>query len=294
MEALHAGLSESQVDRRVARGDWEAILRGVYRLRGYPSSWRQLLMAAVLWGGDGAVVSHIAAAVLWRLDGFGDAGVEISLERKTKAPAPWLTIHTAKALPNCDVTAVDGIPVTTVSRTLIDVAANCDVSALESALECGLRRRLTTVARLNWRLRELRRHKGVGVLRRLVAERDPALAPTASDFESRLHQLLKPIDLPPLIRQYQVYDGRRFVGRPDFAWPHLMIAIEADSYGFHGGRALWEATIRRRNALVRLGWIVIPVTWDALTKRPDEVLATIRAAYYDRINDPRFPVAAAR
>src|SRR5947208_8104389 len=64
------GASRSLIGRRVSSGRWEPLPSGVFRIVGAPPSWRQSLMAACLLWGDGAGVSHRAAAVLWRVPGF--------------------------------------------------------------------------------------------------------------------------------------------------------------------------------------------------------------------------------
>jgi hypothetical protein len=82
--------------------------------------------------------------------------------------------------------------------------------------------------------------------------------------------------MPPE-RQYEIFDDRGdFVARVDFAYPDLMIAIECDGKKHHFGARDWERDIERRSKLAALGWKVIHISWDMLTKRPDELLALLR------------------
>jgi very-short-patch-repair endonuclease len=64
-----------------------------------------------------------------------------------------------------------------------------------------------------------------------------------------------------------------------FAYPQARLAIETDGYGYHSGRRRWQHDLARRNAITLLGWRVIHVTWDDLVRRPDAVIATVRAAF---------------
>src|SRR6266851_686122 len=76
-QAHGTGMSKRAIGRRLGAGRWRQVLPGVYRLAGTPTSWEQSLKAATLWGGDGCVVSHRAAAALHGLAGFARQGVEV-------------------------------------------------------------------------------------------------------------------------------------------------------------------------------------------------------------------------
>lgn len=113
------GMSASGVGTWVARGRLHRIHRGVYAV-GHPGvSWRGRLMAAVLACGEGAVVSHRSAAALWGIRPSARAAVDVSVPGRTGRSRPGIDIHRC-ALPTGDVTTVDGIPCTTVARTLLD------------------------------------------------------------------------------------------------------------------------------------------------------------------------------
>ena len=71
---------------------WSRLYPAVYRVAGVPETWRQALMAACLAWGDGAVVSHIAAAALWGLVGFEPGRVELSVPRMQRRARGHLEI----------------------------------------------------------------------------------------------------------------------------------------------------------------------------------------------------------
>jgi very-short-patch-repair endonuclease len=89
----------------------------------------------------------------------------------------------------------------------------------------------------------------------------------------------------PAIREFTVWDGGEFIARVDFCWPEARLIVEADGFRWHGGRRAWQRDRERRNRLTTMGWSVIQVTWDDLTRRPDALIDTIRS-----LLQPRLPI----
>ncbi len=172
---------------------------------------------------------------------------------------------------------------TSPSRTLVDLGAVVGEATLELALEDALRRRLTTIARLDWRLEELcaKGRGGCGRLRRLLEARRSERV-TESGLETKLARLLRKGRLPAPTRQYEIFDRKRLVARGDFAYPGAKLIVEAHSYKHHSGRASWYRDIERDRRLGRLGWQVMYVTDEDLRRRPEKVIAEIRDALRDR------------
>lgn len=234
-------------------------------------------MAACLHAGPGAAASHRAAAVLWGMTGVKDRVVEIVTPRRLRSPG--IVVHQTEVGLR-SVTQVGPIPATDPTRTLFDLGAVAPAWVVESAVDDALRRRLTTLADL-WGLLEAaggRGRRGTGVLRSLLRDRDPRSAPPESALESRLARLLREAGVPPPTPQLEVPVGGGRTARIDFAWPDAMVAVEADGYRYHSGRASWEHDLARRNALTGSGWRVIHVTWHDVSRRPEATVATIRAA----------------
>lgn len=234
-------------------------------------------MAACLAWGDGAVVSHRAAAALWRLAGFEPGPVELTVPRGRARNAPGLVHRNALLAP--DAAALDGISVTTPARTLIDVASMAPRDAVEEALDDALRRGLVSIPRLRWRLDELGGgRRGVGTMRGLILDRDPSARLPGSGFERRVLRMLRRCGFPEPALQHEVRRDGRLVAVVDFAYPELRLAIEADGYRWHSGRARWLHDRRRSNKLTLLGWRIIHVTWDDLTDGREAVIDSIRNA----------------
>jgi len=255
------------------------VLPAVYRMAGAPETWEQWLMAGCLWAGPPAVVSHRAAATLWRLTELEDPRVEIITPRRLVHPL--VAVH-RNALSKREVTQIGPIPVTDPSRTLLDLAATADPAMVERALDESLRRKLTTLPKLGRRMRSLAGpgRRGSRLLCRLLTERDPRAAPPESELEARVARLLAASTLPPPVAQYEVRDGGRVLARLDFAWPEAMVALEADGFRHHGGAAAWRRDLGRGNLLVSLGWQVLHVTWQDVTGQPDAIVEALRRTLF--------------
>src|SRR5438128_3617567 len=182
-QVLEAGLPVQALDRRLQSGAWQRVHPRVYRMRGAPVSWQQRLMAAQLWAGESAAISHRAAGALWELDGFEPGIVELTvLGRRCPAPA-GIILHHTRELGRSDAGLLGPLRVTGIARTLMDLGAVVEDPALvEAALESALRRDPELLDRLIDRLDAFggRGRRGAGVAREILALRDPRSAPTES------------------------------------------------------------------------------------------------------------------
>lgn len=177
------------------------------------------------------------------------------------------------------------IPTTTATRTLLDVGSFLSQKRLEEALDSALRQRLTSLHRLRAGVQRLggRGRRGPGALAKLLDERGE-LVPTDSVLETRLSRLLRRHRLPQPQRQVEVRDQRGVIGRVDFAYPELKIAIELQSYRWHSGWAAQRSDMERLNRLQGLGWMIIQLTFEDLEHRPAQVARRIREALDQRIS----------
>lgn len=271
-QLIAAGLSPSAIHRRVASGELEPVHYRVYRVAGSPRTWLQDLMAACL--SLEGVVSHRAAAALLGLDGFGRSVVELSVSRKTSSP-DGATLHVVQRLDPIDVTRKDGIPVTTVIRTLADLGSVVDRDRVEVALDHALRKRMTSTDQLLTHLERLggKGRRGAGVLRAVLTERTQF--PTESVAERRFLGLVKRSRVLLPESQFVVtIEGGGY--RLDFVWRSCLIVVEVEGYDAHSGRLAWERDLARRNELTRRGWRVLHVTWWEMERRPERVIALLK------------------
>jgi hypothetical protein len=272
------GFSKQQIAVRVQQERWIEEFEGVFRIAGAPRCWQSGLLAACLAGGLRAAASHRSAASVWGLGGGDQRIQELICPRWRRARHDGLVVHESKALDARDVTVVDAIPVTTVERTLLDLGAVRSPATVERAVEAALRKELTTLAALRSTVRRLGRQgrNGVGVLRRIVDERDPDRRITESDMEFLMLQVLRANGLPEPVVQYEIRHNGRFVARVDAAYPQWNIALEYESFEWHMGRAAHVRDNARRNAVLRAGWKPVAVTYEDLRSGGACVSADVR------------------
>lgn len=275
-QVLAAGMSPRTIDGRRARGRWSSILPGVYRVEGSPQSWHQQVTATTLWAGEHGVLSHRTAAALWGLNRFPHAG-RVHITVGVFLPAPrWVATHQS-TLRKRDVVTHAGFRVTSVPRTLLDLAASEWAADVEAAADSALAKKVTSVAELRRFVNRHRGHRGIRLLRRLVEGYEGGNGPVESELESRVVELLDDAGLPrPRRQQRLVVGGRR--RRLDFYFPGTNVVLEADGYSSHASPASFEDDRMRANALAVRGYVVLHWTWQALRERPDALVAELARA----------------
>ena len=172
----------------------------------------------------------------------------------------------SRTLRSSDITTLDGIPLTTATRTLIDISPTVSARELEQALAQSLAQRLTTRAQLE---RELEGNCGRGTarLRRLLAGE---VALTRSEAEERLLTLIRKAKLPQPATNVRV-EGFEV----DFLWRDARLVVEVDGYAFHADAIAFENDRQRDFALTSTGLRVVRVTWKQLVREPEAVLVRL-------------------
>jgi very-short-patch-repair endonuclease len=203
--------------------------------------------------------------MLWRLPPAENV-LEITVPRGRQRNHPCDAEVHWSSLGAPDVAVIDAIPVTTPTRTLIDIAAVLSRDLVEEALDDALRRGLTSIPRLRWQIERLsaRGRRGIESIRSLVAEGSEVRRPNDSVFATRLARKLRAAGLTDAVSQYPIYDGKKLLAIVDFAFPYARVAVEADGYEWHSGRTRWKHDLVRRNALTTRGWKVVHATWGDL------------------------------
>jgi len=267
-QASTFGVNVRTVERRAHRGTYERLHPGVYRVAGAPATWRQALMAACLACGPGTVVSYRAAAALWGLAGFEVGRIELTT-RRARRRMKGCMLHWS-ALNASEMTIVDGIPVTTVARTIADLAGCAGADMVEEALDDALRRRLVRLIAVRKQADAGR--AGAALLRRLIDERSGSGRVPESVFETRVLRVLRRGGLPKPTVQHRIGSYRI-----DFAYVRERLAIEADGFRWHSSRRQWDRERTRTAALTAMGWTVFRVTWSELNERPDGFVEAVAA-----------------
>jgi very-short-patch-repair endonuclease len=270
-QLLAVGLGRGAIDRRVSTARLHVLHRGVFAV-GHPVLTRHgVWMAAVLAGGDGAVLSHRSAAELWGIRRSARTPIEVTVPRHRGTRSGVQYHHIL--LPADEITIRDGIPVTDPARTLFDLASVVTYQQLEHALNEAEIRRLTSPLPLDALIARHPRRKGTAALRRaLDKQRQTGETVIRSGFETAFldfaerHGLPRPRMNEPL-GPYQ----------PDAFWPDARLVVELDSYGIHTTRQAFEQDRARDRVLTTAGYRVIRVTWRQLTHEPEQLASELHA-----------------
>jgi very-short-patch-repair endonuclease len=276
-QLLTAGISGGAIKHCLETGRWRAMHRGVYLLGPVPLT-RSPEMAAALAGGPDAYVSHEHGG---HLHGFMPPPLErdpihVTVVGRDPGPKPGLEIHRVRALGWDETDEVEGIPVTSPARTLVDLAASRSERELEELLaEAYVRTPLSRRQILRLLERYPRRH-GRKTLAKLV---DPRRVPARirSQAERMFLALIRRAGLPrPLVNTpvcgFEV----------DFLWPRHRVVAEFDGHAFHASRPQRERDSRRDQELVLAGYVVIRITWRQLTEAPKQLVRRVAAILAQR------------
>jgi hypothetical protein len=277
-QLLGEGVTPAQLRRQIRTGGLVRVRRGVYRLNGVPVTWAQGVLAAVLASGIGAVASHATAGELWALKAVRrDGSVHITSRRQVRLEGVRSHVLTLGA---DDQRTCHGIGVTSVERTLFDLAATLGVSELGQCVDDALRRRLMSLERLRQLVEQCPQggRRRVIPVRVLLADRSDGYDPGGSDWERSMDRQWDKLGLPPAVRQHPVtVNGHRFV--LDRALPDLKIGVEWNGFATHGTRSAFDYDSDRRADLTAAGWHMVD-----FTSRSDlaRVVAAVRGAIDSR------------
>jgi very-short-patch-repair endonuclease len=277
LQARDAGATGDVRRRRIASGRWRVTADAVYRLPGHADGFEASLWRAVL-AMEGAVVSHEAAARLHCLATFAVCRAVVTVPHGRAREGGVAVVHQSRRLPPDHRCTLRGLPVSTVVRTIVDLAGVCSRSRLEYVLDDAVAQGRVAVRDVAVCLDTLcgRGRPGAKLLRGVLARRLPGRAPPESRLENLLSRVLRDGGLPEPVRQYP-FPGRRLgEGRVDAAYPEARLVIEADGRRWHTRVDDFERDRRRDNQAVLAGWHVLRFTWEDLRTRPEQVQTTVR------------------
>ena len=267
LELLRVGVTDDEIRWRLQTGSLIRRHRGVYRVGHRAPSIEAHYLAAVLAAGEGALLSGLAAAHLLGLVKTTAPTPEVIT--RTQRRIEGVKAHRCRSLDARDATTVHGIRVTTVPRTLVDIAAELSLDALARAChEAGVRYGATPKA-VEDVLTRRPTSPGAKKLRRIM---HGDVRVTLSRLEARFLELLRQEGLPLPITNRSA-GGRRV----DCRWPEQRLTVELDGYRFHNSRYSWEQDRRReREARVR-GDDFRRYTYADTEENPASMLAELRA-----------------
>jgi len=271
------GHAKSTVIEWVASGRLHQLHRGVYAVGHRQLTWYSRCWAAVLaaepyeaapWR---AVASHRSAAYLWGLLRFTPDVMHVTAPTRRRAKRRFV-VHFSSILVEEDRGIRDGIPVTAVPRTLLDLAIRARRDQIEGYLERAEDRDLLDVRAVENLLGRAGGHRGRGRLAQALAIYRPDPAFTRSKFERRFRRLVIAAGLPAPSMNFNVAEFEI-----DAYWPALRFAVELDLFETHGSRAAFERDRRRQEELKLLGIEMIRITKPRLDREPKAVMRNLGA-----------------
>jgi very-short-patch-repair endonuclease len=276
IEAL--GFSSSGLARLVRNGLLERIRPRVYRLLGAPLSREAEIMAALLWAHDASLASHRTGA---EINGIAEPSEGVEITTTNSVRAPDLIVHRRAFWLPGDATVVNGIPVTSVERTIVDLASVASRRSVERSLDSALLLPGVSLETVSRRLEATARQgrNGITKLRGLLAERETECNPVESPLERDFLTLVRERRMPEPVAQYPVIVDGRIVARLDFAYPELKLGIELDGYAFHSSREAFERDRRRLTMLGNEGWRMLVFTRNQVNDHPVYVEKSVLRAY---------------
>ena len=273
--AVERGVSVSSVKRRSEEGVLCRVHPGVYRFATSASNERQRLAGALLATGPGSVLIARSAAHLHGL--IAPFGIDIAVAPNRSPIVPGINVRRISLLSN-DVTKIVGLDVTTIPRTLLDLATVLSHDSLARTVDDTLARRLTTAVHLKASISDHPRHRGAVAIGSVLDDRPTGHAKHRSGAEQRIHTFLREGGLGDGVPNHPVSDADGRDRILDWAWPKSLVALEYDSFRWHTGRASWAADGHRMNALTSLGWRFVRATDADLNDRLRQPIAALRRA----------------
>ncbi len=274
-QLLELGVHSQAIKHRVAKGRLHPIWRGVYAIGRPELTVRGKWMAAVLCCGSESVLSHGTAAVLWGIQPMprrstARARIDVSVGADRRLQRDGIRIHRSAHLPPAEVSRRDGIPVTSPTRTLIDLGTQLGEGQLEAAVNQADKLDLIGPEALRVALDQRAGMRGSAVLRRILDRRTFAL--TDSELERRFLRLASRAGLPrPLT-------GERINGfKVDFYWPDLGLIVETDGLRYHRTAAQQARDKVRDQAHAAAGLTTLRFTHAQVRYEPEYVIRILTA-----------------
>jgi very-short-patch-repair endonuclease len=259
------GASEGRIRRWARDGYLRQVLPHVYAVGHVAESVEGDLIAAILYAGPGAMLSH-ATALWWHgLLENRPTAIQVSTPRKC-ASQPGIRVHSRRTV---ELTHHRRLPTTTVPQALLDFSTTAPVESVVRALAEADFRRVLNHQKLN-AISGCGR-PGSATLKRALGRHTPELARTKSKLERAFHALCRRGHIPV----YEV--NHRLCGiTVDAFWPDLGVVVELDGVQGHATAAQIRRDHRRDLTLRAAGYVVVRYSYDQVMYEADAVLADLR------------------
>jgi very-short-patch-repair endonuclease len=274
------GLGKDAIQHRIASGRLHRLHAGVYAVGHQVIPREGRWMAAVLASGPDAVLSHWSAAHLWMIRPNSRTRIDVTVAHRSRSSKP-IRRHISEVPEDERATKV-GVPVTSVPRTILDLAATADTDVVENLLRESEFRQLTDRLSLP---HLIARYPGKRGIRKVQAALDRLKEDPHGRKRSRLEERFAPFlrlhHLPlPRFNDWIVMGDKRYC--VDCHWPRLRQIVELDGWDAHSTRTAFREDRARDRRLAAAGYTVAHVTWNQLDDEPEAVASDLRSLLLDR------------
>ena len=271
-QLLDAGFTRDVIDRRVTLGSLHVQFPGVYLVghRAEPPLAQEC--AALLYCAPRALLSHLTAGRLWGLPVPRPAEVQVTVAGRHRRSRAGLMVHSLNELGPHELRRYEGLPITSPSLTLLDLAGCVSEECLAASLNEARVQNLVNDGELHDTLGGHPNRRGAQALAKLLASEEAEFL-TESEAERLCLKIMIQHDLKPDATRAEIGPYR-----VDFLYEAERLVVEVDGYRFHRGRDRFVGDRRRRGGLLARGYEVFPITWPDLVERPEATMYSLRAA----------------
>jgi predicted transcriptional regulator of viral defense system/very-short-patch-repair endonuclease len=275
------GIRGTSVERRVASGRLVRLYRGVFAVGHVQRTPHGRWIAAVMACGQGSVLSHLDAAALWQIYESRRRTIHVTTTTRSARTLSGITVHRSRRLDAEDVTKKDGIPVTTVARTLVDLTDILSSDRLLRAIREAEYLKLLDLDTLIAAVQRANGRKHLTKLTDAINRHTPGQI-VREELEHRFLELIHEAGLPEPETNVKVRTRRRTY-TVDCLWREKGVAVELDGRAAHIRAAAFEEDRARDAALTATGLRPLRFTWRRVTEEQNDVLAELKATLSGRM-----------
>jgi very-short-patch-repair endonuclease len=274
-ELITAGISRRQIAARLASGALIQLFPGVYVVGHLALAPYALEAAALVACRPRALLARRTACGMWKLPVAPENEIDILVVGRHRRSLSGVTVRSIDRLADGELRRVDGLPVTSPSLTLLDVAGDLSRAELTAAIHEARVQRIISDGQLRSTLAAHPNRRGARPLGAFLQTEGSAKV-TRSHAERIALRLMRDHGLDP---ESDVWIGPY---RVDFLFRAEKLIVEVDGFRFHATPERFAADRRRTAALMGMGFVVFPLSWSDLNDGAGDAMSRLLAALAGR------------
>ena len=289
-QVLAEGMTARMIQRRLESGLWITAQRGVYALAGAPDDRARALWAAVLHAGDrSALARHTAGRLHEFEEAIDSTDIDVNVRVLRRHPPDGVRWHRQVDMVDEDVVVLDGLPVTSIPRTAMDLAGAISITRLRRFIESAVVHRGYETASFGLVLGRIRRSGKHGVLamERVLDDLGPGQDLPRSELERLLDRVIELAGLPVPVHEHPLPGARDRPGFVDRCWADVRLIVEADGRRWHTRRQQIGIDYDRRTDSQTVGYQTTAFLWERLHGDAEGSADRLRQIYEQRVGETR-------